>query len=60
GLEDEMRLMEQYSKPLGRSFWQRDIQGWDRNSYKVRVGTGKVPCQFSCILFVVYGRMVIM
>ena len=31
-----------------------------RHSLKISVGAGKVPCQFSCIPFLFYGRMVIM
>lgn len=28
--------------------------------YKLRIGAGKVPCQFSCIPFLFYGRIIIM
>ena len=40
--------------------YQRNIQGWDRNSYKLRIGTGKVSCQFSCLPFLFYGKIVAM
>ena len=42
--------------------YQKDrlIQGWDRNTYRVKVGAGKVSCQFSCIPFLFYGKMDVM
>jgi len=58
-----------------RIMWMRDLKGkvlgvqagsttFDAlqasELYKLRIGAGKVPCQFSCIPFLFYGRIIIM